>query len=124
MLLIKLLKEQTMTNEQKPLTNKEAKKLVKKLQIRKYTENPLALAEFADQVYYELLARLEENLDCLDLETTAAIMTQIGNFSNKRRELIVKYMGEANLKRILDQREKENPFSDQVKLVSDSDKNV
>lgn len=124
MLLIKLLKEQTMTNEQKPLTNKEAKKLVKKLQIRKYTENPLALAEFADQVYYELLARLEENLDCLDLETTAAIMTQIGNFSNKRRELIVKYMGEANLKRILDQREKENPFSDPVKLVSDSDKNV
>ena len=113
-----------MTNEQKPLTNKEAKKLVKKLQIRKYTDNPLALAEFADQVYYELLARLEENLDCLDLETTAAIMTQIGNFSNKRRELIVKYMGEANLKRILDQREKENPFSDPVKLVSDSDKNV
>lgn len=124
MLLIKLLKEQTMTNEQKPLTNKEAKALVKKLAIRKYTDNPLALSEYADQVYFQMLKRLEENLDCLDLETTAAIMTQIGNFSNKRRELIVKYMGEANLKRILDQREKENPFSDPVKLVSDSDKNV
>ena len=124
MLLIKLLKEQTMTNEQKPLTNKEAKKLVKELQIKKYTENPLALSEFADECYYEMLARIRNNMDCLDLETLAAIMTQIGNFSNKRRELIVKYMGEANLKRILDQREKENPFSDPVKLVSDSDKNV
>ena len=124
MLLIKLLKEQTMTNEQKPLTNKEAKKLVKELQIKKYTENPLALSEFADECYYEMLARIRNNMDCLDLETLAAVMTQIGNFSNKRRELIVKYMGEANLKRILDQREKENPFSDPVKLVSDSDKNV
>lgn len=113
-----------MTNEQKPLTNKEAKKLVKELQIKKYTENPLALSEFADECYYEMLARIRNNMDCLDLETLAAIMTQIGNFSNKRRELIVKYMGEANLKRILDQREKENPFSDPVKLVSDSDKNV
>ena len=124
MLLIKLLKEQTMANEQKPLTNKEAKKLVKELQIKKYTENPLALSEFADECYYEMLARIRNNMDCLDLETLAAVMTQIGNFSNKRRELIVKYMGEANLKRILDQREKENPFSDPVKLVSDSDKNV
>ena len=112
-----------MANEPR-LTNKEAKKLAKELQIRKYTENPMALAEFADEVYYEMLARLRNNMDCLDLETTAAIMTQIGNFSNKRRELIVKYMGEANLKRILDQREKTDPFKDPVKLVSDSDKNV
>ena len=124
MLLIKLLKEQTMANEQKPLTNKEAKKLVKELQIKKYTDNPLALSEFADECYYEMLARIRNNMDCLDLETLAAVMTQIGNFSNKRRELIVKYMGEANLKRILDQREKTDPFKDPVKLVSDSDKNV
>lgn len=111
-----------MANEQKPLTNKEAKKLVKELQIKKYTDNPLALSEYADEVYYEMLARIRNNMDCLDLETTAAIMTQIGNFSNKRRELIVKYMSEANLSRILDQ--KEDPFKNPVKLVEDSDKNV
>ena len=51
-------------------------------------------------------------------------MKQIGNFSNKRRELIVKYMGEANLSRILDQKEKENPFDQPVKLVAETDKNV
>ena len=106
------------------LTKEEAKKLVRDLYIKKQTENPMALAEFADGVFYEMLARIEENLDCLDLETTAAIMTQIGNFSNKRRELIVKYMSETNLSRILDQKEKENPFSQPVKLVADTDKDV
>ena len=112
-----------MTKEQK-LTKKEAKKLVKELQIKKYTANPLALSEFADECYYEMLTRIRNNMDCLDLETLAAIMTQIGNFSNKRRELIVKYMTESNLSRILDQKEKEDPFKNPVKLVEDSDKNV
>lgn len=110
-------------NDQK-LTNKEAKALVKKLAIRKYTENPLALSEYADQVYFQMLKRLEENMDCLDLETTATIMTQIGNFSNKRRELIVKYMSETNLSRILDQKEKEDPFKQPTKLVGESDKDL
>lgn len=113
-----------MANEQKPLTNKEARKLVRELQIKKYTENPLALSEFADEVYYEMLARIRNNIDCLDLETTAAIMTQIGNFSNKRRELIVKYMGETNLARILDQKEKENSLNQPVKLVDKADEDV
>ena len=89
-----------MANEPR-LTNKEAKKLAKELQIRKYTENPMALAEFADECYYEMLARLRNNMDCLDLETTAAIMTQIGNFSNKRRELIVKYMNRYSIVTII-----------------------
>ena len=113
-----------MANEQKPLTNKEARKLVRELQIKKYTENPLALSEFADEVYYEMLARIRNNIDCLDSETTAAIMTQIGNFSNKRRELIVKYMGETNLARILDQKEKENSLNQPVKLVDKADEDV
>lgn len=114
-----------MTDENKQkLTKKEAKQYLKQFQIKKYTKDPIALSEYCDEVYFEMLARLQEHMDCLDLETLAAIMTQIGNFSNKRRELIVKYMSETNLSRILDQKAKEDPFKNPVKLVSDTDKDV